>query len=231
MFAFFNIFDWQHSLLLGGAIVGGVLVGVGILMESEKWSLAAILVLTGIVIEPIFTIGLFIYDESLSRAQQSTIESQNAQIIALETRLAPRVISQEQRDRITEKMKMFAGQEFSSKVASGSDDAWDLWGQISLALELAGWKKLPPSLPMARPPYGQPATITVSAMPGVMIWYSGFHWNDVRPTSDALAKALRSENILAGSGGMTENTTAIMIEVGPNPHAPGASTYRDSPAP
>jgi hypothetical protein len=89
MFAFFNAFDWQHSVLLGGAIIGGVLVGVGILMESEKWSLAAILVLIGITLEPIFTIGLFVYDESLSRSQQSTIELQNSEIIALETQLAP----------------------------------------------------------------------------------------------------------------------------------------------
>jgi hypothetical protein len=100
MLEFFDTFDWQHSVLLGGAIIGGVLVGVGILMESEKWSLAAILVLIGITVEPIFTIGLFVYDEGLSRAQQSTIESQNAQIISLRTQSAPRSLKKEQFDAI-----------------------------------------------------------------------------------------------------------------------------------
>jgi hypothetical protein len=150
-----------------------------------------------------------------------SVPSNNPQSLHWKHDWAPRAISLQQRDRITEKMKMFAGQEFSGRVASGSEDAWDLWGQISLALELAGWKKLPPVLPMATPPYGQPATITMSAMPRVMVWFSGINgWNDVRPISDALAKALRSENVLAGSGGTTENTKAITIEVGPNPHQP-----------
>jgi hypothetical protein len=69
----FNAFDWPHSVLLGGAVLGGILVGVGILKESEKWSVAAMLVLVGVIVEPIFTIGLFLYDENVSRYQQSQI--------------------------------------------------------------------------------------------------------------------------------------------------------------
>jgi hypothetical protein len=87
MGAFFEMFDWQHSVLLGGAVVGGVLVGIGILMESERWSTASILVLIGVTLEPIFTIGLFMYDESLGREQNTVIREQRDKIIALEKQI------------------------------------------------------------------------------------------------------------------------------------------------
>lgn len=71
--------DWPHLMLLGGATLGGVLVGVGILKESEKWNVAAILVLTGVIIEPIFTLWLFVYDEDISRSQKSEIAALEAE--------------------------------------------------------------------------------------------------------------------------------------------------------
>jgi hypothetical protein len=221
---------WPHVVLLLVSILAAFTVGFGIILESPKYSaavhrLATWLVLGGIAVESLCTVFLFVFDESISSKQQSTI-------IALETRLAPRAISSQQRDRITEKMKMFAGQEFSGRVASGSEDAWDLWGQISLALELAGWKKLPPVPPMATPPYGQPATITMSAMPGVMIWFPAVGWNDIHPRAVALAEALRDNGngVLAAPGPTADNSKIIIVEIGPNPHQP-ASIYRDSPAP
>jgi hypothetical protein len=73
----FNAFDWQHFVLLGGAIISGLLVGIGIFKEYKEWSVAAVMVLVGIVIEPIFTIALFVYDESLSREQNLIIVSQD----------------------------------------------------------------------------------------------------------------------------------------------------------
>jgi hypothetical protein len=44
-------------------------------------------VLLGIVIEPAFTIALFVYDESISREQNTVIREQNSKIITLETKL------------------------------------------------------------------------------------------------------------------------------------------------
>src|SRR5262249_44053298 len=57
---------------------------------------------------------------------------------------APRTILPEQRVRISELMHEFAGQEYWGMVASDVADAWDLWREISLSLELAGWRRLPP---------------------------------------------------------------------------------------
>ena len=63
--------DWPHLLLLGAATLGGALVGIGVLKESDRWSAAAIMVLAGIIIEPIATLGLFVYDEAISREQKT----------------------------------------------------------------------------------------------------------------------------------------------------------------
>jgi hypothetical protein len=226
---------WPHVWLLSFSVLASIAVGVGIIFERPKYSpsvhrVAFWLIVGGVIFEAICTIFLFVFDEGISRSQQSKIDAQQSKIIALETRLAPRVISPEQRERIIEKMKQFAPQSFSGRVAAGSEDAWDLWREISLALELAGWKKLPPVPPIGTPPFGPSATITEAAMPGVMVWFPGFGWNEFKPVADALAKALRDDGngILAGSGGVAENTRTITIEIGPNPHEP-ASIYRDSP--
>jgi hypothetical protein len=137
MFAFFSAFDWQHSVLLGGAIIGGILVGVGILMESEKWSLAAILVLIGIAMEPLFTIGLFLYDESLGRSQQSTIEAQNKEIISLQKRLLPRSFPPDAQLRAAEKVCPLGPKPFDALLASGSDTLF--MGQVENVWKKCGW--------------------------------------------------------------------------------------------
>jgi hypothetical protein len=72
--------DWQHAALLGGATIGGALVGIGILLETKRGSLAAILVLIGVIIEPIFTLWLFVYDENISRDQKTEIAELNREL-------------------------------------------------------------------------------------------------------------------------------------------------------
>lgn len=142
---------------------------------------------------------------------------------------APRSISVELRNRIVEQMKQFAPQEYAGRVAAGSDDGWNLWREISLALELAGWKRVGPFPPVGQPPYGPPATIASAAMPGVMIWWPATGWNDIRPRAVALAKAIRDggKGVLAAPGGMADTNKIIVIEIGPNPHLP-ASVYHGS---
>jgi hypothetical protein len=139
---------------------------------------------------------------------------------------APRSVSAAHRNRIVEQMKQFAPQEYAGRVAAGSDDAWDLWREISLALELAGWKRVGPFPPVGQPPYGPPATIASAPMPGVMVWFPATGWNDIRPRAVALAAAIRDNGngVLAGPGGMADSNKIIVIEIGPNPHQP-ASAY------
>ena len=73
---------WPHFILLGCAIIGGIAVGLGIIMESEKWSLATILVVIGVATEAVFTIMLFLFDEGISSAQQSRITDLDTQLVA-----------------------------------------------------------------------------------------------------------------------------------------------------
>lgn len=164
---------------------------------------------------------------ALSKAADEAKERAAKAELALEKYKAPRSISVELRNRIIEQMKQFAPQEYTGRVSAGSDDAWDLWREINLALQLAGWKGVPPNPPIGQPPYGPSATIASAAMPGIMIWFPGTGWNDIRPKAIALAKALRDDGngILAAPGPTADNSKIITIEIGPNPHQP-ASIYQ-----
>jgi hypothetical protein len=177
---FFSSFDWQHSLLLGGAIFGGVIVGIGILMESEKWSLAAILVLTGVVIEPIFTIGLFIYDEHLSRGQ-------NEQIISLEKRLAARSLTDAQVVDIIEQLKPFAGQHFDIVTYWRNPESVAVTNRIYGALISAGWL-------YDRPPSGE---FILGVETGVMVLYDNRSGEAVAKAVDAFVYALLTNDLYA----------------------------------
>jgi hypothetical protein len=170
------------------------------------------------------------YRAILDNAREERISAANERAAKAELELAklktPRSISVELRNRIVEQMKQFAPQEYAGRVSAGSDDAWNLWREISLALELSGWKRVPPIPPIGQPPYGPPATIASAAMPGVMVWFPGTGWNDIRPKAVALAKVLRDDGngILAAPGPIADNSKTITIEIGPNPHQP-ASVY------
>lgn len=80
-----------HVILLGGAIFAEFSVAAGIILEAPKektfreW-LGMALVLGGVLISSIFTIGLFVFDEGISRTQEATIAE-------LERKLAPRELS------------------------------------------------------------------------------------------------------------------------------------------
>jgi hypothetical protein len=101
---------------------------------------------------------------------------------------APRTISPEQRTRLSELMHGFEGQEYWGMVASDVGDAWDLWREISLALELAGWKRLPPP-GLAVTQYGPLAGIPVAPQEGVMILFATTSWVALHSRAEALAKA------------------------------------------
>jgi hypothetical protein len=128
-------------------------------------------------------------------------------------------ISPEQRDRIVEKMKQFAGQEYTGLVGSGVADASDLWREIGLSLDLAGWQFwccIPRTI--ARLPYGgHEVSITQAPPPeGILILWQGAP--QIAP-AEALAKALRAEGITAGSGPTMSigHPNTVVIEMGPKP--------------
>jgi hypothetical protein len=85
---------WPHAILLTVTVLASFAVAAGIIFESPEYSasvhrVATWCVIVGVAIEAVCTITLFVFDEGISSAQQS-------KIIALETRLAPRVLTSEQ---------------------------------------------------------------------------------------------------------------------------------------
>jgi hypothetical protein len=86
-----------HEVLIAVCVLGSVAVGIGILLESWppkllKDNIAIVLVIGGVVVEALFTIFLFVFDEGISRSQQSKIASLVKVNVALEKMLMPRSI-------------------------------------------------------------------------------------------------------------------------------------------
>lgn len=67
-----------HSVLLGGEVLATMAVGLGIIWEApeqpkERHLIATRLVIWGIIVETLCSVGLFAFDESISHAQQEQI--------------------------------------------------------------------------------------------------------------------------------------------------------------
>ena len=91
--------------LLGGDVLATIAVGFGIVWESgplEVHHVAHRLVIWGVVAETLCSVALFTFDEGLNSAQQ-------AKIIALETRLAPRTLTPEQQRTVADVLRPFSG--------------------------------------------------------------------------------------------------------------------------
>jgi hypothetical protein len=127
-----------HVFLLLIAGLASLAVAVGIVMESPKWSMANVLVVGGVAIEAICTFLLFLFDEGISSKQQSIIDGQQKKILALETKLAPRELSDSQLEALTEAAKAFATQQYTLSVAVGSEPSV-LVCKLDSALQKGGW--------------------------------------------------------------------------------------------
>ena len=186
--------------------------------QIEHWAFLAVVVALAIEFAAL-KLGAP-YKEKIEAAKDLKIAELNNETVRLQKQIGPRVISREQRERIIEKMKQFSGQEYSGMVASDVGDAWDLWREISLALELANWRRLPPS-GLAATSYGPPAGIPIAPQPGVMILFAASRWNQLHARAQALADAITAEGIAAGpgpaSGTVDQKPDALMIVIGPKP--------------
>jgi hypothetical protein len=132
---------WPHFWLLSVSVVASFAVGAGIIFESAEYSasvhrVATWLVLGGIAVESLCTIVLFVFDEDISRDQQSKIEAQQATIISLEKRLAPRHLID--KEKFVARLKQFSGTKFAMSAASAAEPT-HLAVEIGDALTSAGW--------------------------------------------------------------------------------------------
>jgi hypothetical protein len=126
--------DWVHGVLIGSCVLGGILVGIGIIKEAEKWSIAVFLVLVGVILEAIFTIALFVYDESISHEQQSIIRAQNDKIIFLERHLEARSLTPEESAPVAHRIAQAIPADIGPiafEFAASNDE------EIGLAIDLA----------------------------------------------------------------------------------------------
>lgn len=129
--------------LLGGDIIATFAVGFGIIWEHgppEVRKIANWLVLGGIIAETFCSVWLFVHDGNISADQQSVIRSQNDKIIALERRLAPRIISETQKEAMVAKLKPFAGTEFDAATDMHDNEQTLLLSSLLDVLHKAGWK-------------------------------------------------------------------------------------------
>jgi hypothetical protein len=157
--------------------------------------------------------------EAGARAAEANAKALEAQA-ELDRLKAPRLLSEEQRGRITEKMRQFADQEFTGAVTMGVSDAWTLWRLIANSLEGAGWVRASPSGQAFGDP---PASIPITARTGVGVLTPvggrDFTIERVR-IGQALAEAIAAEGIdaiwspVSGSA-VQANPRAIRIEIGP----------------
>lgn len=150
----FEAMDWAHTLLIGGCVIGGVLVGVGIIKEAEKWSFPVILVLIGVILEAIFMIALFVYDENITHEQQSVILTQNKEIIGLRKLTAARDITLDDVKRASAKLVKYSCQPAKIVVFPVNFESDWIAGRVYEILLDAHWKLMPPERLSAAPGNG-----------------------------------------------------------------------------
>ena len=136
------------------------------------------------------------------------------------TRLTtPRTLAPDAQQRVSARLKAFAGQEFEGQVAPGSEDAQALWQVLDNTLAAANWVRVPPAgLAVGDPPAGVP----LAPNSGVTVFVAASRANELATAAQALAAALMAEGIIAGvsaSAGprMEQRPNVIAIEIGRKP--------------
>jgi hypothetical protein len=129
---------WPHVMLLTMAIVASFAVGVGIVLEDPKWSLANVLVIGGVALEAVCTLLLFGFDEGISSAQQSKIERQNAEIIGLRKNSIDRSIDA---SAFAERLAGVPPARIEIRYVSPCTDCESLSFWLSEALKKANWQR------------------------------------------------------------------------------------------
>jgi len=132
--------------LLAGDVLATWAVAAGIIWEGDvitvSHEIAKRLVLWGVVLETMCSIALFAFDEGISHGQQLVIEEQKREIIALETRLAPRVLSPGQAKLLTAALTQLPRPgltDIFSFSANLDRERHDLCEQIASVFRAASW--------------------------------------------------------------------------------------------
>ena len=205
-------------------IIVGLVVEIAAVFILRKPFLEGVLTIVSNVLIVAGVWGERILEKRAKRAGDGIVAEANARAFeaqaALEKFKAPRRLSPEQRARIGEKLKQYAGRQFVGSIAPGVEDARNLWRQIAGALREANWTP-PPSV------VGEafPAGLSAMSRTGVHVlyWVGAFVSSpSIQVHAEALASALNDEGIDAlawpAHGSSVEATpNAIRIEIGFKP--------------
>ena len=204
-----------NPFLLQAEIASAVLLGIGIIFESDKYPAkvkerAFWFVMWGVIFETIFSIVLFSSEERISGVQRS-------KIIWLETCLAARSLFPAQQEHIAGKLRPFLGTPFDGAIGpKGDPEPMLLMHSIGSALLLAGWKPIPS--PGNTETYVDPslASIGLTSVTNVIIDVHPDHWAKFGAAATALAKALTDEGIAAATDSQPTSidTDAIHVRIG-----------------
>ena len=140
---------WPHVTLLSLAVLASIAVGGGIIFERPKYPpsvhrVAFWLVVGGIAVEAVCTIFLFVFDEGISNAQQSTILAQNKEIIDLRKLTAVRDITLDDVKRTSAELAKYSGQPAKIVVFPVNFESNWIAGRLYEILLGAHWKVMPP---------------------------------------------------------------------------------------
>ena len=166
---------WLFALYVVATI--GVIAGV--YFEADRFSeptkqRGRQLLLSALAAETLFGMGIFALDGRIGQIQRG-------EIIALETKLAPRSLSAADLAEIAAKLKRFAGQEFT--VGGYDGEPASIAARVRLALEMSNWKYFVPDMQII----ALPGTV------GIQVWaYSG---GSTRDAAKALVTVLNGKAI------------------------------------
>jgi hypothetical protein len=144
--------------------------------------------------------GAFIYSSDVSEAQQK-------KIIALETRLAARVISPAVKADMTGRLRGFGGQSFEMVSYSEDPESVDLASEIGMTLTDAGWS------PKRTAVMGIGEVIA-----GVVVYVNDDAPASAKEAADALVATLNANHIVAVRRvGANNETGRLKVTVGIKP--------------
>jgi hypothetical protein len=183
--------DWTRTILLGGTFLSEAGVAIGILLESKfktrrDWA-AAILVVGGVCAGVFFTLVLFANDEEISSAQQDTISVQQSKIIALEKKVTPRLITDNDAANLVENVRPFSGTPFTVESAPAAEIGFV--NRVIVLLQKAGWKEHSYSESIVSLPPGDIGNAT-DQISGVDVRINASRLADFRNPAEAFAVAL-----------------------------------------
>lgn len=151
----------------------------------------------GVVAEVIFSVALFISDEVVSGGQLLTIRAQNEKIIALDKKLEPRTLSDEQQAKLVNVTRWFAGQKYILSLAVGSETA-QFTCVLDKVLKDAGWvRAVVPSYGFTTTPCESAGNTAVNLLSGVHIRVKPAAKPEVAEAGVALWKELEADDIEA----------------------------------